>query len=532
MTDLDPKRAERPVPDGLEGTLVLAAEAAVLLLRGIARVAWLALIALLWLRQPREVAWHARTTTVRERVELAGMTALGVAAAAYIVSWRNLTWRGFLALLAALALALLVRLRVQTIGAARPRHERQLYDPRTVGPPLGQTKRRPRLPWQAVQTGVLVVGPTGVGKTASIVGPALAEAAKHGLGGLIIDRTGGLPLDDYCAAVLDPADTNPNAPTWNPCAEGDRQFAEALYFGDEQHPFFAAEGMAAVTAVTTALHLLDGAAPTPARLHDCLLDPTNIKELRDRLEDIHGATPGGPLPRLRQLASLSDRARDERLAGALTKVSDLASGDLGRLTGGAGPLASVLRAAGPGYLLGARLTARDGLPGRQLAFALLSIYTRAVLSAGQRDLCTLLIADEFADVVRPEIAPYVTQCRQHGGGTIFSLQSIGQLEAVEHGFAATLTSNCRTHIAVCPLGGADANLLSEAWGTRQLVRTQRTTTATPRLLGPATLRTVGAGEQIVDEPFVHPAEMTAGSGYAWLRLTLGRESHRPMRIEL
>ena len=530
MSDRGTKQTEPSVPEGFEGTLVLAGEAAIILLRGAARIAWLAAAGLASLRRPHQLASQLRAATFRERIELASLTILPLATIVFVATWQDLSWRAAFALLAILPLVFLARLRAQ--NKSRPRHEREIYDPRLAGPALGRRRRRPRLPWQSTQTGVLVVGPTGVGKTDSIIRPALAEAAEHGLGGLVIDRTGGLPLSEYCAAVLDPTDTDQDAATWNPCAEGARDFAEAIYFGEEHHPFFAAEGMAAIASSVTALRLLEGAAPTPARLHDHLLDPAKVKELRDRLEDTGKAIRNGPLPRLRHLAALSDRAREERLAGALTKLSDLASGSLGRLTGGPGPQASTLRAAEPGYLLGARLTAREGLPGRQLAFALLSIYTRAVLSAGQRELSTVLIADEFADVVRSEIAPYITQCRQHGGGTIFSLQSLGQLETVEAGFAATLISNCRTHVAVCPLGGADASALSDAWGTHPVVRTQHSTTATPRRLGPAEVHTVGAGEQTVDEPFVQPFEMTAGSGYAWLRLSVGREAYRPSRIEL
>lgn len=362
----------------------------------------------------------------------------------------------------------------------------------------------------------------------------MTAASRAGLGMLVIDRTGGLPLESCCEAVIDPDD--PESTRWNPCLEGPRAFAESLFFGSTPHEFYASEGRESVIAIMEAIGQVGRDVPSPEALYRAILDPMKLKELRDRLDDKLRSSASGEsvcacedaLVRIKRLCDLPDRDREERLAGVITKLSQLATGPLAQITQGGDRAVHVGGAAFPGVCIGLRITSAYGDAGLSLIKAALHCYQQSVLKSGSTGLRTVLVADEFAQFISQEFAGYLAQCRQHGGGNILAVQSLGQLEGVEPGFAETLLASCRTQIAVCPLDGLDAERFERHFGSR-LTKKERTAEHSDGSWShPRRVTTVEEAE----EPVVSARELNGKVGVGYVRLTAGRETFPAVEVRL
>lgn len=386
------------------------------------------------------------------------------------------------------------------------------------------------IPLESLSTGLLALGPTGTGKTRNLIGPSLRALAREDLGALILDRTGNLPVEDIATAIIDPRAAD--GAGWNPCGEGAQAFSEALTFGSEAPQFFRTQGASAVKATVAAYERVVGQAPTPAEVGATLTDRRRLRELRDRYADEHGQ----PSPGLQRLADLTDRDREERLAGILQRLEALTEGALGELTARSRKRQVSVRAAAERECrIALRLTAADGDAGNTLVRAALSVYAEAVLSAPERPLSTCLVADEAAAILTGGLERFPNQARQHGGATLLAVQSLGQLTAHGEPFAQAMLAGCRSLVAIGALSGSDAQRLStERFPSRECEELRRSVAVTPTRFGPLQVgQHVGTTYSVVrcERPMVAAYDLQR-SRVAFAQVAIGRDTLAPIEVEL
>lgn len=318
---------------------------------------------------------------------------------------------------------------------------------------------------------VHVLGPTGSGKSSSVLMPLIAQDLAHGFGVTLIEPKGDLARAAYRAALdagqtvlwLDPDDEE--APHWNPLAGPGDVAAEGLAWAlanlsEAGHPFYAAvsrlELLYSVLAVKEIapdeadlaylmrfLRQEGFRREVVAALHD-VRTRAYFEEQRGRqnaaraLEQRVGLLTRLELllvnPRIRRLLSPpSDFDWDEALREPLTILSPLS---LARL----GDSARVL-----GTLFWHGLV--------------IATYRRPEASRPPY----FLYLDEFHQYVSPDLGDFLAMARGFGVGVVLAHQDLGQLSAE---LKAAVMANARQRVVLGGLSSEDRIALVPRFGDR------------------------------------------------------------------
>ncbi|MFF4274683.1 ATP/GTP-binding protein [Streptomyces sp. NPDC001536] len=329
---------------------------------------------------------------------------------------------------------------------------------------------------ETLATSLLVVGPSGAGKTRQVITPVVESLTLRALTGdcaVVVVCGAGTPVGadssyDVVVRVGDPRsvhDLDPYAETDDP-DEAAGLLAEALAGDlDTVGPERAARALAQLLGPYRTAY---GHFPSLPVLRELLEgDPAVLAELRGRLADERYAVmrreldararqsggAGDPGPVLADRLALLDRPAFAGFFGA-----GAADG-----SGGDGPRPFSLRA-----LVHHPLRVRVDLPehghaeaSRLIARLVLAQFT-SVVREGAREHFAGLVVDDATGTVTPESVRRIQRLRSQNAGVVLALRTVSDVPQVLHGplFGAV---GCR--MALSGVTTWDGSRFAEAWGT-------------------------------------------------------------------
>lgn len=317
---------------------------------------------------------------------------------------------------------------------------------------------------------VHVLGPTGSGKSSSVLMPLIAQDLAHGRGLTLIEPKGDLSLATERAALatghtvlyVDPDDSA--APHYNPLAGPGEVAAEGLAFALDQvsqagHPFYATvarlELLYAVMAVkeshpesadlTTLMQFLRQERFRREVLGQCK-DPRTISYYTD------------------QVGQQSQSKAHEQRIGLLNRLELLVVNPTVRnlFTGPSDFTWDEVLAEGYVVICPFSL-ARLGASARMLG----SLFWHGLVMATYRRPTSaptpyFLYLDEFHQYVTPDLADYLALARGYGVGITLAHQDLGQLSPT---LLAAVMANCRQRIVLGGISHDDASVILAGWKT-------------------------------------------------------------------
>ncbi len=333
-----------------------------------------------------------------------------------------------------------------------------------------------------------VVGPTGSGKSSSVLMPMLAHDLSNDHGVILIEPKGDLSRAAYQQALasrrtvvfFDP--DRPDCPRYNPLSGPGAVAAEGLAWALNQvseagHPFYAVTSRVQLIYAVLAVKDVLGADADLTSVVDFLRREGFRRDILAQLHDERA------LAYFRdQVGQLSARTAQEQRQGLLNRLELLLLNP------------SIRRAiVGPpdfdwdtvlqyGWVVIAPLSlARLGESARILGTLLwhglaMAVYRRPL---HQHTPPAFLYLDEFHQYVTPDLSDFLALARGYRTGLVLAHQDLGQLSPT---LSAAILSNARQRILLGGLSAQDTEVFS-----RQ---------AAPYLL-PADLRTLRRGRAIV-----------------------------------
>ncbi|KUN17330.1 ATP/GTP-binding protein [Streptomyces antibioticus] len=332
---------------------------------------------------------------------------------------------------------------------------------------------------ETLRTSLLVVGPSGAGKTRQVIAPVAESLTLQALTGscaVVVVCGAGTPLGadsayDVVVRVGDPAsvhDLDPYAEVDDP-DEAAGFLAEALA-GD-------LDTVGAERAVRPLAQLLGpyraayGRFPTLPVLRELLEgDPAHLADLRARLaDDRHAAmrreldarvrqtgTPGDPGPALADRLALLDRPAFDGFFGSAGSGGFGSGGDIRPFSLRAvahHPLRVRIDLPRHGHEEAARLLAR----------LVLAQFARVAQEGeGVRDHFVSLVLDDATGTVTPGSLRRIQRLRSQNAGVVLALRSVSDVPEALHGplYGAV---GCR--MALSGVTTWDGSRFAEAWGT-------------------------------------------------------------------
>lgn len=314
---------------------------------------------------------------------------------------------------------------------------------------------------------VQVLGPTGSGKSSTVLHPWILQDLRAGRGVTLIE-----PKGDLAAAVRRTAlnlgrtvvpfnPTRPDCPHLNPIAGDGAAAGEGLALALDQlepgsHPFYRSVSRVLLVQAVRLVKQAHGEDASLETVEQALHQPAYRRRLLSQVDDAdltrYFEDEWGALPPARQLElelGLLNRLRGLRvhpaLAHALTPPYDFSLDEV---------LAQNLVLVSP--LNGAEL----GLGAQALGVLLWHLFVQAAYRAGpQNALVHTLYLDEFHQYVSPDLSDVLAMIRGYGIGLVLAHQDLGQLSPT---LRAAVLANARTRVILAGTAAEDVTLLGRA----------------------------------------------------------------------
>ena len=363
------------------------------------------------------------------------------------------------------------------------------------------------VPYKRENTGFMVAGSPGTGKSVAIHAGMMPTMIKRGDRAFIADRSGLFVSRYYNPkngdVILNPLDSR--AVSWSPLAEIKNPW-DCKTIAKSLIPDTAGEGAAgefqkyAQTFLQSILSYCFDKGLTNADIYHIAVQ-ADIDELREKL---------GNTPAAAQIAE-----GNERMFGSIRAIVATYVDPIEYLHPHAGVNAFsikdyVLKNSGKGRIFFNYMPDQMDMMKAMIATCI-DVFALAVMSLSENPhgRRIWIIADEFASLGRVQsMENYLTNARKHGGSAILGLQNISQFFQLygEHSAKTMLTSMASWLI----LRAADpdtAEFMSKAIGDKQISRTIYNSSSTSG--GQNSSSTNSENEQISIERAVLPSELSS-----------------------
>lgn len=383
---------------------------------------------------------------------------------------------------------------------------------------------------QALRTmHTLVIGTTGVGKTASVILPAVVQDIKNGSGVLIIDGKADNSLLEQVSAWAHkcgrPSDVRifslahvGKSATFNPLVGGsplevvERVFSsfkfENEYYRNVQFKMF----LRLVTLLSA-----QGRVPTMALVQKLLNSVDDLRVWFDGCDDV---------ALKQELTSFADQSAEERfkkISGLDASLSHFSSGNHAILFNQEKPLIDFDDVLANNRIVYFQLpTMYYPFLAEVTGKLVLQTFQSAVakrhlgLTAEPKFFCCYL--DDFQDYIYPGFGALLNKSRSANIGVVFSHQALGDLDKVGPGFRNTVLTNTNIKVVMRNADPDTCDYFSRSFGTRttekvterrkrQLFSEQKTGDGSVRdveefLYHPNDIKQLGTGAAVVSIP--HP----------------------------
>jgi hypothetical protein len=328
-----------------------------------------------------------------------------------------------------------------------------------------------KLTEEHLRTHLLVVAPTGSGKTRSVLEPALHLFKRIGAAALYIDAKGDdfNPKDFHLNFDLDQPATSMRLNVWSgrtPREMGER-LAEALVPQMSfDKAYFSNNAKDTVASLVAAHHAAYGDMPSLQQLLGYLRDPEARQDLAEELRNIGLPSNCDELLDLHRINQLSEQKND--VLGSLdTALAPLARGEI----------ADLLTTARDGYsveqLLAepvrVRFALSEGLRPRVapiIGRLVLAQFTHTVISPYcNKSFLKAAVVDEAGSFITPTIARGMAMARQNRGCFMLAVQNLSQIE--DPVLREDILSVAGNKMVMAGVGDFDADKFSRLFGSQE-----------------------------------------------------------------
>ncbi len=331
-----------------------------------------------------------------------------------------------------------------------------------------------KLTEEHLRTHLIVVAPTGSGKTRSVLEPALLMLKRIGASALVFDAKG----DDFDPAQfhlnfdLDDPTNSMRLNVWSgrtPREMGER-LGEALVpeagMGNLGKAYFTNNAKDAIASLVAAHHQAYGAMPNLKHLLAYLRKGDARQDLADELHNAGLSDDCEELLDLQRINQLAEQKNDA-LGSLDTALAPLARGEI----------ANLLTTSEHGYsieqLLQQPVRVRFALPvGRHPRVApiigrlVLAQFTYAVISPDcNKQMLKAAVIDEAHNFITPTIAKGMAMARENRGCFMLALQNLSQI--ADPALREDILSVAGNKLVMAGVGDFDAEKFSALFGTQE-----------------------------------------------------------------
>jgi hypothetical protein len=306
-----------------------------------------------------------------------------------------------------------------------------------------------------------VLGPTGSGKSTTVLFPWMRQDLEHGLGFTLIEPKGDLADAVRRYALphpgtlirLDP--TRPACPHINPLAGSEADAGEGLALALDQvdpagHPFYRTVGRVLLVATTRAVVAALGSAAGLSDVLAAIRDPGRRRAL------VTAANLPDVAAYFEQDFGRLQPARQQELALGLVHRLEALTAHPGLAAMWRPPYDVTLdEVVGeePTRLLASFPIAQLGLGAKAAGTLLWHLLIQAVYRLGPADrLRHVLYLDEFHQYVAPDLADVLAMVRGYGVAVVLAHQDLGQLSPA---LKAAVAANARSRLILGGTGPGD-----------------------------------------------------------------------------